>query len=134
MEQLSPQLLEPIDLDRRVIVSCMGVNAYVPTMLMPPSKLSLATNKLKQCCSKGAQQQSAAPQERHVLYNINAACQPGEVLALMGPSGGGKTTLLSVMGGRTPKYGPPTALLLALSNRYTGWCAPMGRSCTTSSP
>ncbi len=126
----SVHILEPVDLERRVIVSCMGVNAYVPTMLMPPSTLSKVTNGLKECCSGGASKAGSpnAPQERQVgwwlgtwedgddnaptcfrtctqiLFNLNVACQPGEVLALMGPSGGGKTTLLSIIGGRTPKY------------------------------
>lgn len=44
------------------------------------------------------------PTRPQILFNLNVACQPGEVLALMGPSGGGKTTLLSIIGGRTPKY------------------------------
>ena len=38
-----------------------------------------------------------------MLYGITGSVQPGELLALMGPSGGGKTTLLSMLGGRTPK-------------------------------
>ncbi|KAL4444675.1 hypothetical protein ABPG77_002492 [Micractinium sp. CCAP 211/92] len=40
---------------------------------------------------------------RQVLFNISGECEPGTLLALMGPSGGGKTTLLSILGGRAPK-------------------------------
>ncbi|KAJ4954216.1 hypothetical protein NE237_031048 [Protea cynaroides] len=41
-----------------------------------------------------------ANSEKYILHGITGSVQPGEVLALMGPSGGGKTTLLNVLGGR----------------------------------
>ncbi|KAM7253067.1 hypothetical protein ACFE04_025685 [Oxalis oulophora] len=36
----------------------------------------------------------------HILNRITGSVRPGEVLALMGPSGGGKTTLLNILSGR----------------------------------
>jgi len=37
---------------------------------------------------------------KHILHGITGSVDPGEVLALMGPSGGGKTTLLNLLSGR----------------------------------
>ena len=40
------------------------------------------------------------------LQDVNFAAQPGEFVTIMGPSGGGKSTLLSLLGGLdTPSYG-----------------------------
>uniref|UniRef100_A0A1D1YL65 ABC transporter G family member 22 n=1 Tax=Anthurium amnicola TaxID=1678845 RepID=A0A1D1YL65_9ARAE len=38
--------------------------------------------------------------EKEILNGITGSVSPGEVLALMGPSGGGKTTLLNLLSGR----------------------------------
>lgn len=37
-----------------------------------------------------------------VLHGVSGSVLPGEVLAVMGPSGGGKTSFLNVVGGRVP--------------------------------
>ncbi|XP_043719161.1 ABC transporter G family member 22-like isoform X2 [Telopea speciosissima] len=42
--------------------------------------------------------------EKYILHGITGSVQPGEVLALMGPSGGGKTTLLNVLSGRVRNH------------------------------
>ncbi|XP_042479099.1 ABC transporter G family member 22-like isoform X2 [Macadamia integrifolia] len=42
--------------------------------------------------------------EKYILHGITGSVQAGEVLALMGPSGGGKTTLLNVLSGRVRNH------------------------------
>lgn len=37
-----------------------------------------------------------------LLTDVTAVCEPGRVMALMGPSGAGKTTLLNALAGRAP--------------------------------
>ncbi|KAL4182814.1 hypothetical protein AMTRI_Chr11g95030 [Amborella trichopoda] len=45
-------------------------------------------------------------EEKYILHGVTGSAQPGEVLALMGPSGGGKTTLLNLLSGRVEKNVP----------------------------
>jgi ATP-binding cassette subfamily B protein RaxB len=47
-----------------------------------------------------------APNEPEILCGIDLTVEPGEIVALVGPSGGGKTTLIKIMMGLlTPTYG-----------------------------
>ncbi|KAI3383280.1 hypothetical protein SNEBB_009975, partial [Seison nebaliae] len=39
--------------------------------------------------------------DKQILHGIWGRAKPGEMLAIMGPSGGGKTTLLNCISGRT---------------------------------
>lgn len=40
-----------------------------------------------------------------IVQGLSGSVSPGEVLALMGPSGGGKTTLLNLLSGRVKNNG-----------------------------
>lgn len=38
--------------------------------------------------------------EKYILHGVTGSAVPGELLAMIGPSGGGKTTLLNLLSGR----------------------------------
>ena len=50
----------------------------------------------------------------HVLKDINLEIQKGEFISIMGPSGGGKSTLLYLLGG----LDKPTSGKVILDNRF----------------
>ena len=47
-----------------------------------------------------AKEREKERREKEILHGITGAVFPGEVLAMLGPSGGGKTSFLNVLGGR----------------------------------
>ncbi|XP_044510446.1 ABC transporter G family member 25-like isoform X2 [Mangifera indica] len=51
------------------------------------------------------QRSTANIQERTILNGITGMVSPGEILAVLGPSGGGKSTLLNVLAGRLQGHG-----------------------------
>ncbi|KAI9096775.1 hypothetical protein K1719_025954 [Acacia pycnantha] len=48
-----------------------------------------------------AKGERSSEEGKHILHGITGSVRPGEILALLGPSGGGKTTLLNILSGRT---------------------------------
>ncbi|KAL4427647.1 hypothetical protein ABPG75_001736 [Micractinium tetrahymenae] len=82
-----------------VVVQFQNISCWVPQLDMGKKGLPEPLKGL--VAPKPALQAKA--DMRQVLFNISGECEPGTMLALMGPSGGGKTTLLSILGGRAPK-------------------------------
>ena len=50
---------------------------------------------------------SVEPAEKHILTDLSGQVTPGEMLAILGPSGAGKTTLIEILGGKS-KLGKTT--------------------------
>eukprot|EP01129_Flabellula_baltica_P009537 TRINITY_DN390_c0_g1_i1.p1 TRINITY_DN390_c0_g1~~TRINITY_DN390_c0_g1_i1.p1 ORF type:complete len:613 (-),score=120.87 TRINITY_DN390_c0_g1_i1:68-1906(-) len=50
----------------------------------------------KKCCKPGEDK------VKKILQNVNGVVEPGEILAIIGSSGSGKTSLLNILAGRTP--------------------------------
>lgn len=55
----------------------------------------------------GKKQGKDEPAEKHILTDLSGEVAPGEMLAILGPSGAGKTTLIEILGGKS-KVGKTT--------------------------
>ncbi|CAD5121041.1 DgyrCDS9580 [Dimorphilus gyrociliatus] len=40
-------------------------------------------------------------EKKQILFNVSGECKPGEILAILGPSGAGKTSLMNILSGRS---------------------------------
>lgn len=72
-----------------VTVAWTSINYSVPAT---PSSSSLFKER-----RKGADGELA---EKHILTDLSGEVTPGEMLAILGPSGAGKTTLIEILGGK----------------------------------
>lgn len=88
------------DLDRidsipdhqRIDIEIDNLSAWVPSLFGQPSLLQrLRPSNLKRRVTEGGSLRK--PKLNQILYNVSGCVRPGEVLALMGPSGSGKKSI-----------------------------------------
>ncbi|GFR49799.1 hypothetical protein Agub_g11737, partial [Astrephomene gubernaculifera] len=98
-------ILKSIDKSAQVVIRFDNICAWVPTLVIPGGHGGNFSALLGPFRGKGQPsdepKQQQPPKERQILFNVSGEVSPGEVLALMGPSGGGKTSLLTLLGGRS---------------------------------
>mmetsp|Transcript_8214 Transcript_8214/g.14078 ORF Transcript_8214/g.14078 Transcript_8214/m.14078 type:complete len:703 (-) Transcript_8214:560-2668(-) len=82
------RLLRDVAKDKQVSLSFVNLSVIVPVLVDAGPQ-------------DGAPQGAEKPKEREVLHSVSGVCEPGCLFALMGPSGSGKSSLLSVLGGRS---------------------------------
>ena len=95
--QASKSILMARDSYRRLQEFLTGLPKALPSMTLPPPKGKLVVNQisLRAPSSKG---------ERPILRGINFRVEPGQVLAIMGVSGSGKSSLTRVVTGIWPVF------------------------------
>ena len=70
-----------------------------------PQPLALAFRNISYTVALKGRAAKKGATAKTILKGISGVCQPGRVMAIMGPSGAGKTTLLDVLAGRVRAHG-----------------------------
>lgn len=86
---------------------------------MSDTSLSLSFKFSNICVSFG--------EKRHILHGVSGAAETGDMIAILGHSGCGKTTLLDVLSGRLQMSSNPAADQQALGRLVTGTISFNGR-------
>ena len=84
-----------------------------PEMQDAPDALALPPIQGAVCFENVSFDYADSTETREVLSEINLSAQPGQVVALVGPSGAGKTTLVNLI----PRFYDPTAGCITIDGR-----------------
>lgn len=99
--QTNAAMLRTVEVKDQITVDFKDVCAWVPLLFAPTGKPGVLNLLRAKDGKQGGVDIESPAKDRQVLFDITGSVSPGEVLALMGPSGSGKSSLLSILGQRS---------------------------------